>query len=329
MWWLLTLATAVAADTPAEASEAPVPLQVKSCEAPPRALPADFETVLNSVVTLKSPDGGLGSGTLISPDGFVLTAAHVVDGGADTVRLRVGAELGFDVIRMDRARDLALLRTKGSSLPCLPLSSDAGIGITVWAVGTPLAQELELSVAKGIISGVRKLETARLLQTDAALSPGYSGGPLLSETGLVLGVISFKASGGGAEGLGFAVSVDEAADRLGLRFGATSDATTPWKDPADAKQVAQAASEGGGVQGGGGAFVDFEANRKKRARRQVWAGVGMLVAGAITTSAATVAWTQGENKTAEQAGTLRAIDIAGVTAAVAGGTIAVTGLLAL
>ena len=86
----------------------------------------------------------------------------------------------------------------------------------MFAIGAPVDDRLSGSVSRGIVSGYPELEGKRLLQTDAAVNPGNSGGPILSETGEVLGVVSSKYFGVGVEGLGFAVPTETAAQVLGL-----------------------------------------------------------------------------------------------------------------
>ncbi|MEM6925721.1 MAG: serine protease, partial [Myxococcota bacterium] len=105
---------------PAE-TELPDTITLAACEAS-RTLPQDFDDLLAGVVTLTGPDGGVGTGIIVSPDGFVVTAAHVIEGGVVTARLRAGVEVPFDVLRTVPEHDVALLRIPGSKLACVPLA---------------------------------------------------------------------------------------------------------------------------------------------------------------------------------------------------------------
>jgi serine protease Do len=179
-------------------------------------LPGDFPDVLNSFVVVE-PGAGLGSGFLISSDGYVLTAAHVVTGLKTVpVRLHAGVVLEASVVRLNENADIALLKLPGSSYTPLRLSEhdNPSIGSDVYAVGNPAAKELSASVTRGVISGNREIEGRKFIQTDAAASPGSSGGPLLDKSGHVLGVISWKFAGPEYQGLVFAVPVHAALERL-------------------------------------------------------------------------------------------------------------------
>lgn len=157
---------------------------------------------------------GLGSGFIISDDGYVLTNNHVVE-GADTVVVRMSDRREFDaeIIGTDPRSDLALLRIDASDLPTLKLASDDDLGVGEWvlAIGSPFG--LDYSVSAGIVSAKgRSLPTEQnenyvpFIQTDVAINPGNSGGPLFNLDGEVVGVNSqiFTRSGGSI-GLSFAI----------------------------------------------------------------------------------------------------------------------------
>ena len=159
---------------------------------------------------------GMGSGFIISADGYIVTNNHVV-AGADSVLVRMSDRREFDaeVIGTDPRSDLALLRIEASRLPLLKLAGkdDLEVGEWVLAIGSPFG--LDYSVTAGIVSAMgRSLPTERnenyvpFIQTDVAINPGNSGGPLFNLEGEVVGVNSqiFTRSGGSI-GLSFAIPV--------------------------------------------------------------------------------------------------------------------------
>jgi serine protease Do len=159
----------------------------------------------------------LGSGFIIAADGLIVTNRHVIL-GARTVRVRLSDSREFpaQVIGVDAATDIALLRVKAGNLPALRLGSSekTSVGDAVIAIGNPFG--LGQSVTAGIVSARgRTLEDdpyIDFLQTDAAINRGNSGGPLLSVDGTVLGVTSVIFSpNGGSVGLGFAIPAETVA----------------------------------------------------------------------------------------------------------------------
>ena len=195
--------------------------QFRACEAPERELPAAFDGVADATAILKNAKG-FGSGFFISTDGLVLTAAHVVEGGAVDVQERSGRLTHARVVRMSKSHDVALLSVAGAgvSFPCLQLeTSPKRPGIDVYAIGAPAGEELAFSLTRGIVSGVRTEDRTRFVQTDASVSPGNSGGPLLDKHGRVIGVVSRKLAGRGFEGVAFGVAIEDALGALGLEPG--------------------------------------------------------------------------------------------------------------
>ena len=184
------------------------------------SLPADLEVVLQSVLTIRA-GGSVGSGVVISPDGWALTAGHVVSGLKEVVvRMRSGLELTAAVVRVDGPQDVALIRLPGRGYPSVGVVA-AGvpeIGTDLFAVGAPTGEDLAFSVTKGVISGIREWQGKRYIQTDAALNPGNSGGPLFSSDGRVVGIVSWKIAAPGFEGLAFGVPVPALAERLRISW---------------------------------------------------------------------------------------------------------------
>lgn len=168
---------------------------------------------------------GLGSGVLISPDGRVLTAAHVVQtADAVAVEFADGALVKASILASDPAADVALLQLErvpaGVKPATLGDSDNADVGDEVFVVGAPFGISHTLTV--GHISARRRpnatfgsMETAELFQTDAAINEGNSGGPMFNLAGEVIGVVSRIVSrSGGSEGLGFVVTSNLAKQLL-------------------------------------------------------------------------------------------------------------------
>jgi serine protease Do len=161
-------------------------------------------------------DRSQGSGFVIGADGLILTNAHVIDGAKKiVVRLTDKREFDAKVVGKDVHTDVAVLKIFVSDqLPAFSLgdSDDLQVGEWVMAIGNPFG--LESSVSSGIVSAKgRHLGEAydRLIQTDALLNPGNSGGPLVNARGDVIGVNTFIfTKSGGSEGIGFAIPIDVA-----------------------------------------------------------------------------------------------------------------------
>lgn len=156
--------------------------------------------------------GGIGSGTLIR-DGVIVTNAHVVGDGNDvTVRFERGCEYRARVVKRDVDRDIALLRMYNAPrMSYLTLNKDIPRrGEEVLVLGYPLGDRLgmEVKMTKGTITALlqrTKEPNVRLIQTDAVINRGNSGGPMLNMNGEVIGIVTEKYSGLGIEGIGLAI----------------------------------------------------------------------------------------------------------------------------
>jgi serine protease Do len=162
------------------------------------------------------PMRGQGSGFIVSDDGYILTNAHVVE-NADivTVRMTDRREYKAKVVGTDKQTDIAVLKIAAKSLPTVKLgrSADANVGEWVVAIGSPFG--FENSVSAGIVSAkARSLPDAsytQFLQTDVAVNPGNSGGPLFNLAGEVIGINSqIYSRTGGFQGISFAIPVETA-----------------------------------------------------------------------------------------------------------------------
>ncbi len=165
-------------------------------------------------------ESGLGSGVIVSPDGYILTNHHVIDGAEDIeVNLTDGRSFKADVVGSDPPSDLAVLKIKGTDLPTLPFgnSDSVRVGDVVLAVGNPLG--IGQTVTSGIISakgrttGLSNGSFEDFLQTDAPINRGNSGGPLVDTHGRMIGINSQILSPTGASiGIGFAIPSTMAKD---------------------------------------------------------------------------------------------------------------------
>ncbi len=180
-----------------------------------------------AVVTISSGTGS-GSGSIVSPEGLVLTNNHVIRnarGGVVSVSTSTGKRYTGQVIATDATNDLALVRLNTSErFPTVPISNPQSIqvGQRVFAIGSPFG--LSGTLTTGILSRIGRNSD---LQTDAVLNPGNSGGPLLNSRGELIGVNkAILSTGGGNSGIGFATSVVIAKDFIEQNRNRTAPSTT-------------------------------------------------------------------------------------------------------
>jgi len=157
---------------------------------------------------------GIGSGVIISPDGYIVTNNHVVDGATDIkVTLSDRRILAGKVVGTDPLTDLAVIKVDGTNLPNVPIGDSSTLrpGQTVLAFGNPYG--FRFTVTRGIVSALNRpnptadpRKPGQFIQTDAAINPGNSGGPLVNARGEVVGINTFLYSPSGAfSGMGFAI----------------------------------------------------------------------------------------------------------------------------
>ncbi|QQG37485.1 MAG: Do family serine endopeptidase [Micavibrio aeruginosavorus] len=182
-------------------------------------------------------EGALGSGVIVSPDGLVVTNAHVVK-GADEIKviLADGREFSARVSLKDEPSDLALLRvdTGREALPHAELkpSETLEVGDLVLAIGNPFG--VGQTVTSGIISALARSsldinDYNFFIQTDAAINPGNSGGPLVSMNGGVIGInTAIFSQSGGSLGIGFAIPSEMVQSVIAAEAGGSSDVVRPW-----------------------------------------------------------------------------------------------------
>jgi S1-C subfamily serine protease len=204
------------------------PAEYEGCGLARQPMPQGTEAALDATVVVKT-DVGFGSGFFLNTAGYVVTAAHVLaDASEITVKTRLGEALPAELIRISQKLDVALLRVKKGSAACF--SIDPALpppGADVYAIGSPASEQLSFSLTRGIVSGSRTFDETPFLQTDASISPGNSGGPLVNQAGQVAAIVSWKIVGGRVDGIAFGVPAERALAALGLTPGkSNSEALT-------------------------------------------------------------------------------------------------------
>src|SRR5215470_6939105 len=174
---------------------------------------------------------GLGSGVIISPDGYIVTNNHVIDGAVDIhVTMNDRRVLPAKLVGADPLTDLAVIKIQGTNLPSVPWGDSTSLkpGQTVLAFGNPFG--FRFTVTRGIVSALNRpnpfaedrRKPGQFIQTDAAINPGNSGGALVNAHGELIGINTFLISGSGSfSGMGFAIPTQVAKPTIDslLKYG--------------------------------------------------------------------------------------------------------------
>lgn len=217
---------------PITKNSADLTLQTASSNRPELDFNEIYEKCAPSVVGIKSMVGdspdyyGWGSGVIVSADGYILTNTHVIDGAEwAKVVLFDGSEYDAKLIGYDAQSDIALIKIDAEDLAAAEFSSSSSlrVGDSVAAIGNPLSPDLRLTMTRGIVSALNRQisyngTVMSLIQTDASINEGNSGGPLFNSKGQVIGITNMKMVsdyGSRVEGLGFAIPSDTVAAIVG------------------------------------------------------------------------------------------------------------------
>ena len=184
----------------------------------PSVVAINVEVMTYDIFNQPTQVEGAGSGWIIDQDGYIVTNNHVVEGANSViVTLNDGRKFSADDVKTDYITDLAVVKIDASNLPALGIGDSTLLEIGDWAVAVGNALGMGISATAGIVSAldVTLSESADqtlhgLIQTDAAINPGNSGGPLVNMAGEVIGINSVKIAEVGVEGLGYAISINEA-----------------------------------------------------------------------------------------------------------------------
>ena len=179
------------------------------------------DAVVEIMTTSRGTSEGAGSGVIVKSNGYIVTNYHVIDGATTiVVRLHSGKNYSASVVGYDEQTDIAVLKIDAAKLNAVTIgrSSKLSVGDLAVVIGNPLGK-LGGTVTAGIISAKdRKIElenrTRTLIQTDASINEGNSGGALFNSRGELVGIVVAKGSGTGIEGLGFAIPIDSVASSI-------------------------------------------------------------------------------------------------------------------
>ncbi|MGE5398679.1 MAG: S1C family serine protease [Chitinophagales bacterium] len=254
------------------------------------------------ICVLSDEEGGssIGTGFLISPEGYALTNAHVVSDNKQVgIKLANGETFTADVMASNQNEDLALLKLPVKNLPTLRLGSGKVTeGEQVMAIGAPYG--LDYTVTRGIVSTVnRELYGKRVIQTDAALNPGNSGGPLINANGEVIGINTAIVYS--SNGLGFAIPVQRINSFLTKEHIAADVNLENGRAVQGVKPLTKTHVKLG----------DQNPSSKKDAQDVDWKLIAWSIAGVLVIGIGIVIWTiiRGRKNAAELGNDLNDIDI--------------------
>jgi len=197
---------------------------LKSAEAQEGMPGSPFDDFFGRFFRMPVPEGemrqrGIGSGVIVSKDGYILTNYHVI-GGADKIQVTLYNDKKYDakIVGSDPKTDVAVVKIDADNLPVARFGDSRKMEVGEWvlAVGSPFSEQLEQTVTSGIISAkgrsnVGLAEYEDFIQTDAAINPGNSGGPLVNLRGEVIGInTAILSRTGGNQGIGFAIPIEMA-----------------------------------------------------------------------------------------------------------------------
>lgn len=247
-------------------------------------LPSGRELTPEEIVRVATPavlrlesSAGVGTGFLITQTGVAVTNRHVAEGRQSlTARLSNGTSVTATVVYIDAVLDVALLKLQGNTFPCLPLASLSSVrpGSTVLAIGNP-AQGLPNTVTKGIVSAIGRNpidsnDPGTWIQTDAAMNPGNSGGPLLNISGEVVGINTQRPSWSGEktprplQGIGLALSSNDLLRLLRRYYPSDSESPAPVETSSPQKRATYVSAEQpGGVANSPNALAVSESARQE------------------------------------------------------------------
>lgn len=182
---------------------------------------ADLASIIKSSVII-TVDKGHGSGVIISKDGYMLSNYHVVGNNSEVdIIFSDQTKTKAKVLRTNPKYDLALLKIEGKEFnpPLIDLKHPVAVTNEVMAIGTPTDIELGQTITKGIVSGFRDNGDFKLIQTDAKISPGNSGGALIDkDSKKLVGIVNAKIIGFGVEGIGFAIPIEHIESSLKIKL---------------------------------------------------------------------------------------------------------------
>ena len=200
------------------ASETPADLiAVRNGAKPKDSVKKDSKGILSAVVTIETGTSS-GSGFYIGRDGYIITNEHVV-GAAKYVKVRLpgGYAVSGEVVRREPARDVALIKTNIEPPTAMFVRVSAvSVGEEVFAIGSPFGEQLSSTVTRGILSGERTLNEQKFIQSDVAVNPGNSGGPLVDADGALIAIADVKIRN--AEGIALFIPIAEVLAQLGLNL---------------------------------------------------------------------------------------------------------------